>query len=78
MYFGKKPARLSAEHPPRGSPGEGPLFVPFDIEFIDSERMLPVLVSNYNSHCGLQASEAEARPPRTRTARRILFRNRIW
>jgi transposase InsO family protein len=45
VFFGIKPARLSADHPPRGRPGEGPSVMPFDIEFIDSERMLPVLVS---------------------------------
>ena len=44
VFLGREPARLSADHPPRGRPGEGPPDLPFDIEFIDSERMLPVLV----------------------------------
>jgi transposase InsO family protein len=44
VYFGRKPAHLSAIPPPRGRPGEGPLDLPFRIEYLDAEQLLPVLV----------------------------------
>jgi len=44
MYFGRTPAHLSAIPPPRGSPGEGPMDSPFRVEYLDAERLLPVLV----------------------------------
>jgi len=44
VYFGRTPAHLSAIPPPRGRPGEGPMDSPFHIEYLDAERMLPVLV----------------------------------
>jgi hypothetical protein len=44
IYFGRTPAHLSAMPPPRGKPGEGPINSPFRIEYLDAERMLPVLV----------------------------------
>jgi hypothetical protein len=30
--------------PPRGRPGEGPMDSPFRVEYLDAERLLPVLV----------------------------------
>ena len=44
VYFGRTPAHLSAIPPPRGRPGEGPMDSPFRIEYLDEERLLPVLV----------------------------------
>jgi hypothetical protein len=44
IYFGRTPSYLSAIPPPRGSPGEGALNLPFRIDYLDAERMLPVLV----------------------------------
>jgi hypothetical protein len=43
MYFGRTPAHLSAIPPPRGRPREGPMDLPFRIDYLDAERMLPVL-----------------------------------
>src|SRR5512143_1433932 len=44
VYFGRTRAHLSAIPPPRGRPGEGPMDSPFRIEYLDAERLLPVLV----------------------------------
>ena len=44
VYFGRTPMHLSAIPPPRGGPGEGPLGSPFRIEFLDAERLLPILI----------------------------------
>jgi transposase InsO family protein len=44
MYFGRPPAHLSAIPPPRGKPGEGSKDLPFLIDYLDAERLLPVLV----------------------------------
>jgi hypothetical protein len=44
IYFGRAPSHLSAIPPPRGKPGEGPMDSPFRIEYLDAERLLPVLV----------------------------------
>jgi hypothetical protein len=44
IYFGRTPSHLSAIPPPRGRPGEGPMDLPFRIEYLDAERLLPVLV----------------------------------
>jgi hypothetical protein len=44
IYFGRTPAHLSAIPPPRGRPGEGPMDSPFLIDYLDAERLLPVLV----------------------------------
>jgi len=44
IYFGRTPSHLSAIPPPRGRPGEGPIDPPFRIEYLDAERLLPVLV----------------------------------
>jgi len=44
IYFGSAPAHLSAIPPPRGRPGEGPKDSPFRLEYLDAERLLPVLV----------------------------------
>jgi transposase InsO family protein/DNA-binding XRE family transcriptional regulator len=46
IYFGRTPSHLSAFPPPRGSPGEGPMDSPFRVDFLDAERLLPVLVRN--------------------------------
>src|SRR5664279_396011 len=43
IYFGRTPSHLSAIPPRRGRPGEGPLDLPFRIEYLDAERLLPVL-----------------------------------
>jgi hypothetical protein len=37
-------ARLSAIPPPLGRPGDGPMDSPFRIEYLDAERLLPLLV----------------------------------
>jgi hypothetical protein len=42
--LGRTPAHLSAIPPPRGRPGEGLMDSSFRIEYLDAERMLPVLV----------------------------------
>jgi transposase InsO family protein len=44
VYFGRTPEHLSAIPPPRGRPGEGPLDLPFRIDYLDAERLLPILV----------------------------------
>ena len=44
VYFGRTPAHLSAIPPPRARPGEGQLNSPFRVEYLDAERLLPVLV----------------------------------
>jgi transposase InsO family protein len=44
IYFGRTPAHLSAIPPPRGRPGEDPMDLPFRVDYLDAERMLPVLV----------------------------------
>ena len=44
IYFGRTPAHLSAIPPPRGRPGEGPTDLPFRVDYLDAERLLPVLV----------------------------------
>jgi transposase InsO family protein len=44
VYFGRTPSHLSAIPPPRGRPGEGPMDLPFRVEYLDAERLLPVLV----------------------------------
>jgi len=44
IYFGRTPSHLSAIPPPRGRPGRGPVDLPFRVEYLDAERLLPVLV----------------------------------
>jgi hypothetical protein len=44
IYFAQTPAHLSAIPPPRGRPGEGPMDSPFRVEYLDAERMLPLLI----------------------------------
>ena len=44
IYFGRTPSHLFAIPPPRGRPGESPMDSPFQIEYLDAERLLPVLV----------------------------------
>jgi transposase InsO family protein len=44
MYFGRTPSQLSAIPPPRGRPGEGRKHSPFRIDYLDAERLLPLLV----------------------------------
>jgi putative transposase len=44
VYFGRTQSHLSAILPPRGRPGEGPMDSPFRVEYLDAERLLPVLV----------------------------------
>jgi hypothetical protein len=41
---GATPSVSSAIPPPRGRPGEGPVDSPFLIDYLDAERLLPVLV----------------------------------
>jgi transposase InsO family protein len=43
VYFGRAPSHLSAIPPPRGRPGEGPMDSPFRVEYLDAERLLPML-----------------------------------
>jgi transposase InsO family protein/DNA-binding transcriptional regulator YiaG len=43
VYFGRTPAHLAAITPPRGRPGEGPMDSPLRVEYLDEERLLPVL-----------------------------------
>jgi transposase InsO family protein len=43
VYFGRTPAHLSAIPPPRGRPGEGPMDSPLRVEYLDAQRLLPVL-----------------------------------
>src|ERR1035441_2958448 len=42
--LGRAPSHLAAIPPPRGRPGEGPMDLPFHIEYLDAERLLPVLL----------------------------------
>src|ERR1039457_5584475 len=44
VYFGRAPSHLSAIPPPRGRPGEGPMDSPFRVEYLDAERLLPLLL----------------------------------
>jgi hypothetical protein len=44
MYFGRTPAHLAAIPPPRGRPGDRPTDSPFRVDYLDAERLLPVLV----------------------------------
>src|SRR5450830_1563123 len=44
IYFGRTPSHLSAIPPSRGRPGERTIDSPFRIEYLDAERLLPVLV----------------------------------
>src|ERR1019366_7149888 len=41
---GRTPSHLSAIPPPRGRPCEGTMYSPFRVEYLDMERLLPVLV----------------------------------
>ncbi len=42
--LGRTPTHFSAIPPPRGRPGEGPMYSPFRVDYLDAEPMLPVLV----------------------------------
>jgi hypothetical protein len=44
IYFGRTPPHLSAIPPPRGRPGQGSMDSPFRVDYLDAERLLPVLV----------------------------------
>jgi transcriptional regulator with XRE-family HTH domain len=44
VYFARTPAHLAAIPPPRESPREGPMDSPFRVEYLDVERLLPMLV----------------------------------
>ena len=44
VYFGRSPSHLSAIPPPRGRLGEGSMDSPFRVDYLDGERLLPVLV----------------------------------
>jgi hypothetical protein len=41
---GRTWSRLAAIPPPRGRPGEGSMDSPFRVDYLDAERLLPVLV----------------------------------
>jgi putative transposase len=43
IYFGRPSSHLSAIPPPRGRPGEGSIDSPFRVEYLDAERLLPIL-----------------------------------
>ena len=44
IYFGRTPSHFSAIPPLRGRPGEGPMDLPFRVDYLNAERLLPVLV----------------------------------
>ena len=44
IHFGRPPAHLTAVHPPRARPREGPHSCPFEIDYVDTDKMLPVLI----------------------------------
>jgi hypothetical protein len=44
IYFGQEPAHNQAIAPPRGRAREGPKSIPFELVYLDSERLLPILV----------------------------------
>ena len=44
IHFGRQPAYLAAVHPPRARPREGPRSCPFEIDYLDPDKMLPVLI----------------------------------
>jgi hypothetical protein len=44
IYFGRTLSHLPAIPPARGRPGEALIDSPFRIEYLDAERLLPVLV----------------------------------
>jgi transposase InsO family protein len=44
IYFGRAPSHLSAIPPPRGRPGESRTDSPFRVDYLDAERLLPVLI----------------------------------
>jgi transposase InsO family protein len=44
IYFGWTPSQLSAIPPPRGRLGEGAMDSPFRVDYLNAERLLPVLV----------------------------------
>src|ERR1017187_1564230 len=44
IYFGQIPSHLSAIPPPRDRPGEGPVDLPFRVDYLDAERLLPLLL----------------------------------
>jgi len=46
IHFGRERAHLAAVHPPRARPREGPADSPFEIAFLDPEKMLPVLIES--------------------------------
>ena len=43
IYFDIEPAHLTAVHPPRAKPGEGPTDAPFEIAYLDHEHRLALL-----------------------------------
>jgi transposase InsO family protein len=44
IYSGQEPAHLAAVHPPRARPREGPVDSPFEIAYLDPDKILPVLI----------------------------------
>jgi hypothetical protein len=44
IYLGQKPAHTLATAPPRGRAREGPTVAPFQIIYLDADRLLPILV----------------------------------
>ncbi|MGH9461204.1 MAG: transposase [Vicinamibacteria bacterium] len=44
IYFGRDPVHLAAVYPPRARPREGPTDSPFEIAYLDPDKMLPVLI----------------------------------
>lgn len=43
VYLDLEPAHLSAVHPPRGRPGDGPHRSPFAIDYLEPEHRFPIL-----------------------------------
>jgi hypothetical protein len=44
MYVGRTPAHLAAIPPPRGRPSDRPTDSSFRVDYLDAERLLPLLV----------------------------------
>src|ERR1035437_9604496 len=64
IYVGPPARHLDALAPPRGRPGELPMVLPFRIEYLDAERLLPVLAPKDARRAG---TPGKRRPAGART-----------